>query len=158
MTHFLRPATPTDGDAIRQLCTRLADFPLPPGRTAEMIAVADYHLLDRQFAEPSDDVLFLVAQRDAGQVVGTIFANTGSDYFTKVPYAYVEVLAVSEAVAGQGIARQLLDAVEIWARDRGMRRVELAVFANNMRARGFYQHLGYSEEMVRCAKNVRRET
>ena len=151
----IRTARPEDFPAVARLAERLADFELPPGRTKREIAEADYPLLHAQLASPSDDVLFLVAENDAEGVIGTIFANTKLDYFTKEPHAYVEVLAVSEAAAGRGLARQLMSEVESWARGRGLGRVDLSVFAVNERARGFYEHLGYAAEFVRYVKDVR---
>jgi ribosomal protein S18 acetylase RimI-like enzyme len=64
------------------------------------------------------------------------------------------VLAVAEAAAGRGVARQLMEATEQWAAARGYGRVELSVFVNNRRARGFYEHLGYREEILRCVKEL----
>lgn len=152
----LRPAVPGDRSAIVALADRLADFELPPGRTAREIQVADHHLFDAQFAEPSPDVLFLVAEED-GAVLGTIFVNTRPDYFTRATAAYVEVLAVSESAAGKGIGRALMEATERWAREKGFGRVELAVFASNRRARAFYEHLGYSAETMRYVKALSGE-
>jgi GNAT superfamily N-acetyltransferase len=154
MPIHLRTAEPADRAAVVSLCERLADFALPPGRTAHEIAVADLHLIDAQFASPDGAVLFLVADHESSGVIGTLFANTRADYFTGKVAAYVEVLAVSERAAGTGVARQLMAAVEAWARERHCYRVELSVFASNMRARGFYQHLGYRDEFVRCVKEV----
>ena len=148
-----RTAIAADRDVVVALAERLADFDLPPGRTAREIAQADIHLFDAQLAQPADDVLFLVAEEGVA-VLGTVFVNTRTDYFTGSVVAYVEVLAVAETAAGRGIARQLMDATERWARERGYHRVELAVFANNRRARGFYEHLGYREEFLRCVKDV----
>jgi GNAT superfamily N-acetyltransferase len=154
MPIHLRAAEPADRAAVVSLCERLADFALPPGRTAHEIAVADLHLIDAQLASPDGAVLFLVADHESSGVIGTLFANTRADYFTGKVAAYVEVLAVSERAAGTGVARQLMAAVEAWARERHCYRVELSVFASNMRARGFYQHLGYRDEFVRCVKEV----
>ena len=152
----IRAAVPGDRGAVLALADRLADFELPPGRTAREIQVADHHIFDAQLAEPSPDVLFLVAEED-GAILGTIFVNTRTDYFTKATVAYVEVLAVSEAAAGKGIGRALMEATEGWARERGFGRVELAVFANNRRARAFYEHLGYHAETMRYVKTVSGE-
>jgi GNAT superfamily N-acetyltransferase len=149
----IRPAIPADRSAVLALADRLADFDLPPGRTAREIQVADHHLFDAQFASPSPDVLFLVAEED-GALLGTIFVNTRTDYFTKATVAYVEVLAVAEAAVGKGVGRALMEATEAWARGKGLSRVDLAVFANNRRARAFYEHLGYHAETMRYVKPV----
>jgi GNAT superfamily N-acetyltransferase len=154
MPIHLRTAEPADRAAVVSLCERLADFALPPGRTAQEIAVADLHLIDAQLASPDDAVLFLVAKDEKDEVVGTLFANTRTDYFTGNVAAYVEVLAVSSLAQGKGVARQLMTAVEGWARAKGFYRVELSVFANNRRARSFYDHLGFREEFVRCVREV----
>lgn len=154
MPIHLRAAETADRAAVVSICERLADFDLPPGRTAHEIAVADHHLFDAQLAKPDDGVLFLVAEDERHDVIGTLFANTRADYFTGALAAYVEVLAVAEAAAGRGVARQLMAAVEAWAHKGGCYRVELSVFANNRRARGFYEHLGFREEFVRCVKDV----
>lgn len=149
----LRPARPADEAAIVALTARLADFPLPPTRTAREIQVADHPMLLSQLADPRDDVLFLVAD-DAGSLVGAVFANTRTDYFTHSRHAYVEVLAVAEAAAGRGIARALMEAVEEWARAKRYGKVELSVFAANQRARGLYEHLGYDAEIMRYARRI----
>ena len=151
----IRPATHADLTAVHALIERLADFDLPPGRTAREIARADHPILLAQLQNPSDAVLFLFAEDDAGTPLGTIFANTIRDYFTGQPVAYVEVLAVGEAAAGRGLARRLMEEVEGWAGARGCVRVDLNVFCANRRARGFYEHLGYREETVRYAKWLR---
>jgi GNAT superfamily N-acetyltransferase len=150
----IRTATHADLTAVHILIERLADFDLPPGRTAREIARADHPILLAQLQNPSDAVLFLLAEDDAGTPLGTIFANSIRDYFTGAPVAYVEVLAVSEAAAGRGLARRLMEEVEGWARARGCVRVDLNVFCNNRRARGFYEHLGYRAETVRYAKRL----
>jgi GNAT superfamily N-acetyltransferase len=128
----IRPALPADEPAIFRLTERLADFPLPPGRTAREIALADNPIIHAQLSDPKDDVLCLVA--DAGTddgIAGVVFANTRRDYFHGGSIAYIEVLAVSDAAAGRGIARRLMEAVERWAADRRVPRVELSVFAVN---------------------------
>ena len=150
---ILRPAARADEPAILALTERLADFPLPPGRTAREIALADHPIIRAQLAEPRADVLCVVAE-EAGDVIGVIFANTRRDYFTGATAAYIEVLAVAEQAAGRGAARRLMEAVEQWARDRGMWRVELTVFSVNARARGFYEHLGYRDEFARYVREV----
>ncbi|HEU4829458.1 MAG TPA: GNAT family N-acetyltransferase [Gemmatimonadales bacterium] len=151
---IIRPAVLEDLSAIHTLAERLADFELPPGRTAREIARADHPILLAQLQQPSEHVLFLYAEDRAGTPLGTIFVNTRLDYFTQQPVAYIEVLAVSEAAAGRGLARRLMQRTEDWARARGCTRVDLNVFCANRRARGFYEHLGFREETVRYVKDI----
>lgn len=150
----IRPAVLDDLAAIHTLAERLADFDLPPGRTAREIARGDHPILLAQLQDPRDDVLFLYAEDGAGTPLGTIFVNSPLDYFTQQPVAYVEVLAVSEAAAGRGLARRLMQRAEAWARAHGCTRLDLTVFSANRRARGFYEHLGFREETVRYVKEV----
>ncbi len=154
MTARIRGATHDDLTAVHTLLERLADFDLPPGRTAREIARADHPILAAQLQHPREDTLFLYAENDAATPLGTIFARTVRDYFTGQPVAYVEVLAVSDAAAGQGLARRLMERVEEWAGSRGCIRVDLNVFCANRRARGFYEHLGYRAETVRYVKEL----
>lgn len=150
----IRPATLDDLSAVHALAERLAEFELPPGRTAREIARADHHILIAQLQNPRDDVLFLYAEDEQRHPLGTVFVNTRRDYFTQQPVAYVEVLAVSEAAAGHGLGRRLMERVDAWARARGCVRVDLNVFCANRRARGFYEHLGFREETVRYVKDL----
>ena len=55
----------------------------------------------------------------------------------------IEVLAVDPAARGRGVARALMRAAESWAREHGFTRVSLNVWAQNERARGLYEHLGW---------------
>ena len=144
-----------DLPSVLALTARLADFPLPPGRTSREIALADHPILRAQVDDPRDDVLFLVAEDEPGRPLGTIFTNTKRDYFTGASIAYVEVLAVAEDAAGRGVARLLMQETERWARARGLARVDLMVFSANERARGFYEHLGYRDEFSRYVKEIR---
>lgn len=49
----------------------------------------------------------------------------------------------------QGIGRALMEAAEEWARESGIRKLELHVFPHNTAALALYESLGYSREGVR---------
>jgi ribosomal protein S18 acetylase RimI-like enzyme len=148
----LRPAVSEDREFLRALTTRLGDFPVPTWRTTEEIARADDHLIDAALDRPSAETLLLVADGVDGVPVGALLATTRSDYFTQQPHAHIEVVAVVPEAAGQGVAKQLMQGAEMWARTRGYTHVTLNVFATNTRAQGMYVHLGYQPETLHFIK------
>jgi GNAT superfamily N-acetyltransferase len=56
------------------------------------------------------------------------------------------VLSVLSNYRGQGIGTKLMREAEALARQRGIRRLELEVFAKNAGAYKLFKHLGYKEE------------
>lgn len=50
---------------------------------------------------------------------------------------------------GLGLGRALIEAGEVWAREHGLTRIELSVFAHNDRARALYEACGYVAEGVK---------
>ncbi|MEO8635240.1 MAG: GNAT family N-acetyltransferase [Gemmatimonadales bacterium] len=135
------------------LTTRLAAFPVPAWRSAAAIAVSDHQILLAGLHTPSVDDAIFVAD-DAGVVLGFLFVVTRTDYFTHEPFAYVEDLALAAAAEGKGLGRRLMEEAEGWARDRGFRHIGLSVWAQNSRARGFYERLGYQPETMKYLKEL----
>lgn len=149
----IRAAIPWDREAVLRLTERLGAFPVPPWRTAAEIGRADHHLLLPALEAPAPDAVLLVAELE-GQVVGFVFAAEREDYFTREVVAHVEDLALAPEAEGRGLARGLMEAVESWARGRGRRRVSLNVWAQNRRAVGLYERLGYQPETVHYLKEI----
>jgi ribosomal protein S18 acetylase RimI-like enzyme len=52
---------------------------------------------------------------------------------------------LEEQARGKGLGRELMQLLEDEARTLGKTRIELNVFANNVRARALYESLGYNE-------------
>jgi ribosomal protein S18 acetylase RimI-like enzyme len=150
MTH-IRAAAPTDRDAILRLSERLGDFPVPSWRTAAEIAQADHHLLLQALRATAPERVLLVGESD-GTVLGFVLVVEREDYFTHERLAHVEDLALDPAAEGRGLARRLMDEAEAWARGRGYGRITLNVWAQNTRAIGLYQRLGYQPETVHYIK------
>jgi GNAT superfamily N-acetyltransferase len=150
----LRPAVPADREFLMTLTTRLGDFPVPAWRTPEEIARADDHLIEAALETPSPETLLLIAEGAGGTPVGALLASTRSDYFTRLPHAHIEIVAVVPEAAGQGVAKQLMQGAEMWARTRGYTHVTLNVFAANTRAQGMYVHLGYHPETLHFTKRL----
>lgn len=150
----IRAAQSKDEPYLLELTRRLAEFPLPPWRSAKEIADADHTILLDSLRTSRDDAFIGVAESSAAEHLGYVFATTRRDYFTGAMLAHVEVLAVEEKAEGRGVARALMEAVEDWAAGRGYAGVTLNVFATNERARGLYEHLGYLPETLHYMKPI----
>jgi GNAT superfamily N-acetyltransferase len=87
-----------------------------------------------------DDSHFVyVAQSDEGTIIGYISVHWLPYLFMHGPEGYISELFIRDAARGQGVGRQLLQAVEAEARSRGCSRLSLM----NLRSRESYQRQFY---------------
>ena len=142
-----------DEAAVLALADQLAAFPVPAWRTAREIQRADDRVLRAALDAATADTVAFVVEGTAG-LEGVVCLTTREDYFTQAPLAHVEVLAVDPAAQGRGVARALMKAAEGWAREVGLARISLNVWAQNERARGLYEHLGYKPETIHYLKDL----
>ena len=88
----------------------------------------------------------LVAENES-QLVGYL-AAIGSDYRRNRHSVYLGT-GIRQAFTGQGIGTQLFMALEQWARERDLHRLELTVMVHNERAIGLYKKMGFEIEGVK---------
>ena len=105
--------------------------------------------LTSQFADglaqlDSDSAVF-VAER-AGRIVGYASVEPGGPSGEPVGGAELDSIYVLEEVAGTGVADALMEAAATHARARGHHDLWLWVRRDNVRARGFYEKLGFALE------------
>ncbi len=91
----------------------------------------------------------LVAERN-GEVVGFLSGELreGSPAFSPKTWAAVEDVYVVPELRSHGIGRDLFEAFQEWAHQKGATGVSLQVAAGNRRAREFYERLGFREVSV----------
>lgn len=141
----LRPARPTDG---RQLARLFADVRAEgrwlittPGSISEpseafwiseMIRAAEH--------------LTLVAEADAdvvGNVLVTVDRGVATDHIGTLS------ITIAEGWRDVGIGTEMVGAAQRWAAQRGLRKLSLGVFPDNVRAIAVYDKLGFVREGVR---------
>jgi GNAT superfamily N-acetyltransferase len=127
---IIRPAESDDADAVFALARALAiTFPIDrPGFDRGFDALA---------ATPGAHLL--VAELD-GEVAGYLLGFVHPTFYANGPVAWVEELAVHEAVRRRGVGARLMAAFEDRARTGGARLVALAT----TRAGAFYAAIGYA--------------
>ena len=90
-----------------------------------------------------------VAERD-GEVIGFLSGELreGSPAFEPKTWVAVEDIYVVPAHRSLGIGRALFEECQRWSRKRGADGISLQVAAGNLRARKFYDALGFREVSV----------
>jgi len=146
VTCSIRPATQADRAAILSLAERLAAFG-PATRPALEIAERERRALDDTLARPTAGSALFVAEYEHRGLVGILLVDSRRDYFTDEAHGHVAILAVAREAEGQGVGRALLRAAEDWGRGQGFRRLTLAVFTDNHRAKEFYGRQGWRPEL-----------
>jgi ribosomal protein S18 acetylase RimI-like enzyme len=109
--------------------------------------------IESAIAAAGPDHILLVAESDSG-CAGFVTVER-QQHWAGITQAYIGELVVAETAEGSGVGRALLTAAEDWARAHDCTTVALDTGADNLRARGFYQRLGYIEESVRLVKPLR---
>lgn len=92
----------------------------------------------------------LVAEA-AGEIVGSIHVSPSKHGFGEIG------MAVQREWRGRGVGTALMVAAIDWARDHGLHKLSLSVFAHNDAAVALYRKLGFVEE-GRRVKHYRRQS
>lgn len=147
---------PTTAPAVRLLTVADADelFRLQQQVVAESnFLLRDpiedaFHIEDvhRQFAaQKSNDVTLGAAM--SGRLVGYLEASGGTSSRSRATARLS--MAVASLAQGRGIGRALLKALDGWALNNGVHRLELMVITDNATAIRLYERCGYQREHIR---------
>ena len=141
---MIRPIREADARAFLELSNTLdaeSDFRLlEPGE--RRTTVQEEREIIRRVQESAKDAI-LVAEVE-GRLVGYVAALGGKH--RRNQHVAVVVISVLERYWGQGIGTQLLEALEVRAREQAVHRLELTVMVHNDRAIGLYQKMGFEVE------------
>jgi L-phenylalanine/L-methionine N-acetyltransferase len=144
----IRPAEPSDAAA---LCRLAEDVGREPGGwllTTEMWrAVGDERRYLRAARRHADAAVFVV--EDDGTVVGRL--SLARDPHPASRHVADLGLMVALDHRRRGIGRALLDRAVAWAREAGVRKLELHVFPWNRPAIALYESFGFVQEGYRKA-------
>ncbi len=154
MSVHVRSAASDDGDAILALMPRLASFDVPESRNPVDLWRSDAAVFQRWLDGQAAECFVHVAVDDAQKIVGFTLVSLRPELLSHEPSAHLEAIAVGEGAEGMGVGQALLAAAENEAKAQGALTITLHVFANNTRARGFYEKSGYDGELIRYIKEL----
>ena len=95
-----------------------------------------------------DGLCNIVALDDHGAAIGFAEAALRGDYVNGCetsPVAFLEAIFVVPAHRKRGVARALTDAVEAWARSKGVREVASDALLENTTSHQMHKALGFNE-------------
>jgi GNAT superfamily N-acetyltransferase len=92
-----------------------------------------------------------VAEAD-GDIVGMCTAQMLISTAEGGKVALVEDMIVAPLFRGRGIGRHLMEAIESWARQRGLTRLQLLADRTNFSALDFYDSLGWCPTRLICLR------
>jgi ribosomal protein S18 acetylase RimI-like enzyme len=106
--------------------------------------------LTRWYNDPATDVARFLEADNAHLLVGRlgerVVASVGIGHDGR--RGWMSYLGVHPNHRGQGYARQLVRAAELWLSERGIPKAQLMLRAGNAPAQGFYEALGYEVQAV----------
>lgn len=156
-----RQATPDDVDELISYVQRLAEEPgtrimqhlgefaptLEEGRAYlaehELSTNSDFLVAPLPFGEPGAEQQVL-DESVADKIVGAVNLSGGNRRATR--HSAKLGISVAKEQRGKGLGGVLLCEALAWARQAGLRRVELNVFADNLTAIRLYQRFGFTVE------------
>lgn len=134
---LIRQATADDAPVIQRLLVELAGA---LGK-ADGIECSEQDLERLGFGEGARFEAMLAFEGDEAVGLAVFFYEYST--WRGTPGVYVQDLYVTSDLRGEGLGRELLDAVRERARSWGGRYVKLTVYDRNPDVLAFYRHLGF---------------
>jgi RimJ/RimL family protein N-acetyltransferase len=141
---IIRTIQESDAEAFLDLCLRLDTettfMMLEPGERSQDLTGQRHRIVD---ILASDHETLLVAE-DRDALVG--FLGIRGGLFRRNRHSAYIVIGILQAFTGQGIGTQLCLAMETWAHEHNLHRLELTVMVHNERAIALYKKMGFVVE------------
>jgi GNAT superfamily N-acetyltransferase len=138
----IRVARAEDAPALARLVVHLG-YPSTPEELPPRLAVV----------EGQGDAV-LVAEDDAGKVIGFSALHLINTLHQRRPLGYITAFVTDPGGQRTGVGRQLLAASEAWARERGCYRLSVTSAEQRAGAHAFYEACGYPQTGRRFGKDL----
>lgn len=149
----IRAAQEDDHNFIFSLSPYLAEVAQLTWHSDDVMQKMQDDYIAEMLKETSEPNITLIAERN-NMPLGFIHVRTHNDSISGELCGTIPLLAVSPKSQGLGLGKTLIEHAEKWAKSLGCRLLHLEVFANNKKAEGFYQNLGFKAETVHMIKPI----
>lgn len=100
-----------------------------------------------RFCQSPQSAIIVAADEQTGQLAGYLQAIGRPQ--RRIKHVVSINVAILQAYTGQGLGGRLFAFLEDWARQNGVKRLDLTVMQNNLPAQKLYRRLGFVEEGVK---------
>ncbi len=141
---IIEPATSADLDEIVRLSMQARRYhnKILGNYFNELNTDFEYRFLTKALAD--ENSILLIARAD-DTVTGFIFAVCSEKSWLAAPKtASIENICVDEPFRRHGIGRQMIDAVRVVCKEKGVQQLSLGVFCANTNAIPFYEACGFT--------------
>lgn len=138
----IRTATPDDAPALQRYAIALFAEDLPGIFSLPAPTLEDERAFILSALEPPNSTL-LLAEED-GEVIGA--ADFRGAARPRQAHGGEFGISVAREHRGRGVGTALIQALIAWAREAGIRRIEVHAHSNNPRALALYRRLGFEDE------------
>lgn len=149
----IREAQENDHSFILGLSPYLAEVAQLEWHCDDVIQKMQDDYISEMLAETSKPNITFIAEIN-NVSMGFIHVRTHEDSISGETCGTIPLLAVSPKSQGLGLGKVLIEHGAKWAKNIGCRLLHLEVFANNKKAEGFYQNIGFKPETVHMIKPI----
>ena len=145
---IVRPADPGDAEALTRLAEAVSGEPEAwlISADGDWRSVGDERRYLKAVRRYPHAAVF-VAERSDGAIIGRL--SLARDSHPASAHVADLGLMVAKGARRQGVGKALLEAAVVWARGRGVRKLELHVFPWNEPAIQLYERFGFEREGLR---------
>ena len=144
---IIRTIRPGDAEQFLRLCLQLDEetqfMLLEPGERNTSVEQQRKQIEDVLSRE---NQMIFVAEHD-GQLIGYLSATSG--YYKRNRHNAEIVIGILQDFTGQGVGTQLFMAMEEWARQKQLHRLELTVMTHNKAGVALYKKRGFEVEGIK---------
>ena len=143
---MIRKANLSDAEAFWQMQSELdletRYMMLEPGER-----IKDMKRIEKIISESIIGPNLLIFAEDGGKIAGYLSAQRGM--LNRIKHTAYIVIGIREAYQHQGIGTKFFAELDRWARETGIKRLELTVMCPNIHAKELYEKSGFDVEGIK---------
>ena len=152
-----RHATPVDYESVEALWLELNRHHVRA--EPELIKPVDTYLSRDDYnavvQDPKQTILLLLEESNIVGAAWLVERMHVGGQAIEMPVAFMQEFCTRESRRRRGLGQELMKAVEQWAKERDVARIEFNVWAGNKSAISFYEKLGFGYARHEMYKRVR---